>query len=145
MSFKSISKGKLQDLGEMVSDNEIISINLNALTDEKGNLISCSEEEVIPFIKLWSLCKEKEYRLKKQSKKISNKRDQSMIRRKGKFGNIDPTKKKKNNMAKEICYGCQKIWHYIRYCPKCRTGREEDYIKEVKEIETKNLKKEEEI
>jgi len=43
----------------MVSNNEMISIILNELNDEKGNPISTREEEAIPFIKLWSLCKTK--------------------------------------------------------------------------------------
>lgn len=58
LSKASKINGQLQDLREMAYDNEIISIILNALTDEQGNLIFVREEEVIPFIKLWSLCKE---------------------------------------------------------------------------------------
>ena len=60
----------------MVSDKEMISVILNALTNEQGNLISTKEEEAIPFIKLWSLCKAEKDRLKKVSDKRSNERDQ---------------------------------------------------------------------
>jgi len=76
MSFKSISnKNSIVDLGEMVYDKEMISIILNALIDEQGNVISTKEEEAIPFIKLWSLYKEEEDRLKKESDKRSDRRD----------------------------------------------------------------------
>jgi len=57
LSKTSQIQGELQDLREMLSDNEIIFVILHALTDEQGNLIYTSEEEVIPFIKLWSLYK----------------------------------------------------------------------------------------
>lgn len=43
--------------------------DLNALTDEQGSLISTKEEESIPFIKLRSLCKAEEDRLKKETEK----------------------------------------------------------------------------
>lgn len=67
-----------------------------------------------------------------------------MTRRKGKFGKFDPPEKRKN-MAKERCYGCQKLGHYRRDFPKCKRKREEAHItKEVKEPETNKLKKEEE-
>lgn len=69
LSKASQIKGQLQDLGEMVSENEMIYIILNALTNEQGNFVSIDEEEVIPFIKLWSLCKAEEDRMKKESKK----------------------------------------------------------------------------
>lgn len=47
-------------------------------------------------------------------------------------------------MAKKRCYGCQKFWHYIRDCPKCKRDGEEAHItKELKEPETKKFKKEE--
>lgn len=65
LSNASQIKGQLQDLGEMVSKKEMISIILNELTDEQGNLISTNEEEAIPFIKLWSLYKEAADRMKK--------------------------------------------------------------------------------
>lgn len=58
MSLKGISnKSQLQDQGEIVYDNEMIFIILNALTNEQGNIISTEEDETITFIKLWSLCK----------------------------------------------------------------------------------------
>ena len=47
-------------------------------------------------------------------------------------------------MAKERCYGCHNFWHYRKHCPNRKRDREEDYsTKEVKEHETKKLKKEE--
>lgn len=78
---------------------------LNALTNEQGNLISTKEEEFIPFIKLWSLCKVEEDRLKKLSNKRSDEMDQVVTKIKGKLGKFGPQKKKKN-MAKEQCYKC---------------------------------------
>ena len=66
-----------------------------------------------------------------------------MTKRKGKVGKFGPPKKKKN-IAKERCYGCQKFGHYRRDCPKRKRDREEAHItEEVKELETKKLKKEE--
>ena len=52
LSKASQIKGKLQDLGEMVFDNEMIFVILNALTDEEGNLVSTTQEKDILFIKL---------------------------------------------------------------------------------------------
>ena len=83
-------------------------------------------------------------RLNKESDKISDKRDQLVTKRKGKFGKFDPPKKKKN-MAKEIFYGCQKFGHYRRDCTKFNRDNEEaHFTKEVKEHVTKTLEKEEE-
>jgi len=50
----------------MVSNNEMISIILNALTNEKCNLVFNKEEEAIPFNNLWTLCNIEENRLKVQ-------------------------------------------------------------------------------
>jgi len=105
LSKASQIKAKSQDRGEMVSDNEMIFVILNALNDEQGNLISTEEEEAIPFIKLWSLYKAEEDRMKKESDKRSDRRDQLVTRRKGKFGKFGTPKKKRKNMAKERCYG----------------------------------------
>jgi len=79
---RSQIKCQLQDLGEMVSDKEMIFVILNAFTDEKGNLISNKEDEAIPFIKLWCLWNPKEYRFNKESDTRSDKRDKSMKKRK---------------------------------------------------------------
>jgi len=44
----------------------------------------------------------------------------------------------------ESLVGCQKLGHYRRDCPKHKRDREEAHItEEVKEPETKKLKKEE--
>lgn len=143
LSKASQIKGQLQDLGEMVFDNKIISVIINALIDEQGNLISTREEEAIPFIKLWSLCKAEEDMLKNESNKRSYRRNQLVTRRKRKFGNFVPLEKRMN-MAKERWYGCQKLGHYRRYHPKQKKHREEAHItEEVKELETKKLKQEE--
>ena len=50
----------------MIFDKEMITIVLNALIDEQGNLVSKAyeEEKAIPFNNLWSLCKSEEHRLK---------------------------------------------------------------------------------
>ena len=71
----------------------------------------------------------------------------AMAKRKGKFGKFGPQKRKKN-MAKVQCYGCQEYGHYKRDCPKVKKdnkrGREEAHIaKEVEEVEKKRPKKEE--
>jgi len=113
----------------MVSDNKMISVILHALTDEQGNLLSTKEGEVIPFIKLWSLWEAEEERLKKESNKRSYRRDQSVTKREGRFGNFGPPKKKKN-IAKERCYGYQKLGHYRRDCRKHKRDKEEAHITE---------------
>lgn len=50
-------RNQLQDLGEMISDQGMITIVLNTLTDEQGNVVSEAYEEVkdIPFNNLWLL------------------------------------------------------------------------------------------
>jgi len=67
-------------------------------------------------------------------------------RRKGKFGRFGPQKKRRN-MDKVRCYGCQEIGHYKRDCPKRgkdKRNREEAHItEEVKELESKKPKNEE--
>ena len=69
-----------------------------------------------------------------------------MARRKGKFGKFGPQRKRKN-LDKVRCYGCQGLGHCRRDCPKHskdKRDREEAYItEEVKELETKKLKNEE--
>ncbi len=66
-----------------------------------------------------------------------------MTKGKGKFGKFGPQKKRRN-MDKVKCYGCQELGHYKRDCPKHKWEREEAHItEEVKELETKKLKKEE--
>ena len=58
-----------------------------------------------------------------------------MIRRKGRFGKSGSWKKKRD-MSKIQCYGCQEYGHHKRDCPKVKKdnkrGREEAHItKEV--------------
>ena len=43
----------------------------------------------------------------------------AMMKRKGKFGKFGPQKKKKN-MAKIQCYGCQEYGNYKRYFPNLK-------------------------
>ena len=71
----------------------------------------------------------------------------AMTKGKGKFGKIGPQKKKKN-MAKIQCYGCQEYGHYKIDCPKLKKDnnkrrREEAHItEEVEEAEKKKSKEE---
>jgi len=145
LSKASQIRTQLQDLGEMISDKEMISIILNALIDEQGNLISNKEGEAIPFIKLWSLCKTKEERLKGESDKRSNERDQTVTKGKGEFGKFGPQKKKKN-MAKVQCYRFQEYGHYRRDCPirdnNKRNKEEAHIVEEIEEFETNKPKEE---
>jgi len=80
----------------MVSEKEMISIILNALTDEQGNPISTDEEEVIPFIKLWSLYKAEEDKMKKESDKRSDRREQ-LVKRKRKNWKVWYSKEKEEH------------------------------------------------
>ena len=69
-----------------------------------------------------------------------------MTKRKGKFGKFGPQKKKKN-MAKIQCYGCQEYGHYMRDYPKLKKDnkkirREEAHItEEVEEAKNKKSKR----
>lgn len=69
-----------------------------------------------------------------------------MTRRKGKFGKFSPQKKRKN-MDKVRCYGCQELGQYRRECPKRskdkRDSEEAHITEEEKEPESKKLKNEE--
>jgi len=106
-------RDQLQDLGEVMSDREMTTIVLNALPEEWGNFISsiCGKKEATPFQDLWSLCKIEESRLKAKFDVGVGEKNQAyatMTKRKGKFGKFGPPKKKKN-MAKIQCYGCQEL------------------------------------
>ena len=73
-----------------------------------------------------------------------------MTRRKAKFGESG-SRKKKRDISKIQCYGCQEYGHYKRDCPKIKKdnnkrGREEGHITEkVEDAEKKKSKKEEVI
>jgi len=67
LSNASQIKGQLKDLGEIVFDKEIIFTIINALINQQGNPITTREEKFIPFIKLWSICKAKEDKMKNES------------------------------------------------------------------------------
>ena len=58
---------QMQQLGEIMSDKEMNTAELNALPDEWGNFVSSiyGKKEATPFSELWSLCKMEETRLKK--------------------------------------------------------------------------------
>lgn len=99
LSKASQIKEQLKDLGDKVSDNEILSVILNALTNEQGNLMATREEEAIPFIRLWSLCKAEGDRMKNESDERSERRKQLVSKQKERFGKFD-TPKEKKNMAK---------------------------------------------
>jgi len=79
---------QLQDLREMISDKEMVSIVLNALSDELGNLASNSRKEknAIPFKNLWFLCNIEEDKLKAKSDEGPSERGQAFTKRKEKLG-----------------------------------------------------------
>ena len=130
---------QLQELEDIMSNREMTTIVLNALPKEWGNFTSSiyGKKEGTPFNELWSLCKNEETRLKEKSNVGSNEQTQayvSMTERKKKFGKFGPQKRKKN-MAKVQCYGCQEYGHYKRDCPKLnkdnnKRQREEEHIAE---------------
>ena len=99
-----------------MSDREMITVVLNALPEEWGIFTSSiyGEKEVTPFQDLWSLCKIEESRLKEKSYIESGEQNQAyvtMTKRKGNFGNFG-SRKKKRDMSKVQCYGCQEYGHY---------------------------------
>ena len=59
-------RDQLQELGEVMFDNKITAMLLNALPEEWGNFTSSlyGKKEATPFLDLWSLCKIEETRLK---------------------------------------------------------------------------------
>jgi len=96
------------------------------------------------------VCKIEKSRLKAKFDVGAGEQNQAyvaMTKRKGQFGKFGPQKKKKN-MAKIQCYGCQEYGHYRRNCLKLKKdnnkrGREEAHItKEVEEAEKKKSKEE---
>jgi len=99
------------------------------------------------------LYKIEESRLKAKSDVVSGEKNQAyaaMTKRKGQIRKFGPRKKKKN-MAKIQCYGCQEYGNYRIDCPELKKdnnkrGREESHItKEVEEAKKKKSKKEEVI
>ena len=69
-----------------------------------------------------------------------------MPKRKGRFGKFVPLNRKRN-MDKIRCYGCSKLGHYKRDCPKSqrekRKKEEAHVIGEMEEPDSKKLNKEE--
>lgn len=72
-----------------------------------------------------------------------------MARRKGKFGKFGPQKKKKIDMSKIQCYGCQEYGNFKIDCPKLKKDNkkrkeiiEAHIIEEVEELDEKKSKKE---
>ena len=59
-------RDQLQELGEVMSDNEMNIVVLNTLLEEWGNFTSSlyKKKEATPFHDLWYLCKIEETRLK---------------------------------------------------------------------------------
>lgn len=144
-------RDQLQELVEVMSDREMTIMVLNALPEEWGNFTSSlhGKKETTPFEDLWSLCKIEETKLNAKVDGGPNEQNQAyaaMTRRKWKFGNFSPQKKRRN-MDKVRCYGCKKLGHYRRDCPKRskdKRNREEAHItEEVKEPETRKCKNEE--
>jgi len=93
--------------------------------------------------RICSLCEIEETKLQAKTDVGSGDQNQvyvAMTRRRVKYGKFDP-QKKKMNMAKIQCYGCQEYGHYKRDCPKLKKdnkkrGREEAHIsEEVEEVE----------
>ena len=68
----------------------------------------------------------------------------AMSRRKGRFGKIGPQKKRRN-MDKIRCYGCNELGHYKKDCPKSskdkRKKEEAHVVGEMKELDSKKPKK----
>lgn len=132
-----------------MSDKEMTMVVLNALPEEWGNFVSSiyGRKGATPFSELWSLCEIEETKLKAKSDVGPGEQVQAfaaMAKRKGKFKKSGPQKKKKD-MLKIQCYGCQEYGHYKRDCPKFkdnkRKERNEAHItEEVEEPDEKKFK-----
>ena len=139
-------RDQLKDLGEVMSDIEMNTVVLNKLPKEWGNFISSTygKKEATIFQNLWSLCKIEESRLKEKYDVGLGEQNQAyatMTKWKGKFGKFGPQKKKKN-MAKIQCYGCQEYGHYKRDCFKLKkdiTKEEEKKVHITKEVSTSGV------
>jgi len=72
-------RDQLQELGEIMSDKEMIIVVLNALLEEWGNFVSSiyGKNEVSPFNELWSLFKIEEIELKAKNDVGSNEQVQT--------------------------------------------------------------------
>ena len=88
-------RDQFQDLGEIMSENEMTTIVINALPKEWGNFTSIiyGKKEATPFQDLGSLYNIEETRLKEKTDVGSHEKNQAyatMAKRKGKFGKFGP-------------------------------------------------------
>ena len=94
-------RDQLQELGEIMFDNEMTTMVLNALLEEWGNFTSSlyKKKEETKFHKLWYLCKIEETTFKSKSEIGSIEGNQalaSISRKKGRFGKFGPRNKRIN-------------------------------------------------
>ena len=88
-------RDQLQELGEVMFDNEMTTVVLNALPEEWGNFTSSlyQKKEATPFHDLWSLCKIEETRLKAKADTGPSEENHAFAasyRKKGRFENFGP-------------------------------------------------------
>ena len=94
-------RDQLHELGEVMSDIEMIIVVLNALPEEWGSFTSSlyGKKEATPFQDLWSLCKIEETRLKAKADTEPSEENHAFAasyRKKGRFEKFGPQNKRRN-------------------------------------------------
>lgn len=121
-------RDKLQGLQETISDSKITICVLNALPPKWSNFATSiySKKDSTPFDELWAQCNLEETRIKAKDDIESNKQSQAFIARtkKLKKGNFAKSKKKQD-MSKVQCFGCNEFGHFKRDCPNKQNKRKE--------------------
>jgi len=139
-------RDQLQRHGEIVFYSQMTICVLNALSPDWSSFATniYSKKYTTPFDQLWAQCILEESRIKENNGNESNERSQAFIVRtkklkEGKFGKS----KKKQNMPKIQCYGCNEYGYFKRDCPnkkdnKIKERREAHIAKEKGEPEKKS-------
>lgn len=109
----------MQGLGETIIDSEITSCVLNALPPKWSSFETriYSKKDTTPFNELWAQCILEESRIKAKDDIESNERSQAFIARTKKLRKVNFGKsKKKTDMSKIQCFGCNEYGHFKRDC-----------------------------
>ena len=96
-------RDQLQELGEVMSDNKMTTVVLNALPEEWVKFTSSiyAKKEETTLSEIWSICRTEETGLKaKEDVGSKEKAFSTMPKRKGKFGKFGPRRTNNKYMSK---------------------------------------------